>query len=215
MWRVVKSRGGDTWDCVVISDDWQGMAKVFGGEEIRRAVSSAAMWQEIASEHDSWWNARKIGEIVHYHNGFGQYVRGRIVWDVSEEFPNGRNAMIPTELVGNWRPYDLPHFNAAGNLVESHYVRKIREAETMQPNYSNMVEAVGVREGKGEDPRGKPAIDLTPPETDAGQQETARLFELRQNVIAMLTVSVSADKYGEALRKALQDARDLLVNANL
>lgn len=218
MWRVVKPRGNDTWECIVAEDsvDWAGTRKVFGGEEIRRAVASMQMWENIASEHDSWWNSRKIGEIVHYHNGFGQYVRGRIVWEVTEECPAGRNAMVPTELVGNWRDYDLPRIDAGGNLHESYHVRQIREGKAMQPNYTNMVEAVGVREGKGEDPRGKPAIDLTPPQPDQEQTEAARLMAIRQQVLAALAVEPDPERpYSEVLRAALIEAQGIAARADI
>lgn len=216
LWRVEKPRGRNTWECIVTeSEDYHGSRKVFGGEEIMAAVAMQTMWDNMHDEHLAWWNARKIGEIVHYHNGFGQYVRGRIVWEVTPECPDGRNVMVSTGLVGNWRDYDLPRIDAAGNLQESHYVREIREARTMQPNYSNMVEAVGVREGKGDDPRGKPAIDLTPPKANAEQTEAARLSEICEQVLSSLNVADDTRPHSEVLREALIKARDMLNRADL
>src|SRR4051812_4406383 len=73
LWRVEKARGGNTWECVVTPEsEWAGTRKVFGGEEILRSQQASAFWNEMHDTHDGWWAARKIGEIVHYHNGFGQ-----------------------------------------------------------------------------------------------------------------------------------------------
>jgi hypothetical protein len=211
LWEVVKARGGNAWDCVIKSDDYSGTKKVFGTEEILRALETAKMWDNIASEHDTWWNSQEVGATVHYHNGFGQYVRGVIV----EE--NGEKKMRCTALVGNWQDYDLPRIDAAGNLHLSHYVRRIVEGdgETMQPNYSNMVEAVGVREGKGEDPRGKPAIDLTLPQASGEQAEAARLMAIREQVMSLLQVEQDERPFSETLRAALVMARNLLKQSKL
>lgn len=221
LWRVVKKRGGDTWECVVTDDspDYAGTRKVFGGEEIRRAVASAAMWDDMANDHVSWWQSRKIGETVHYDNGFGQYVRGRIVWEVTEQAPEGHNVMVPEALVGNWRSHDLPHYNAAGYLVESYHVRQIRDGKTMQPNYSNMVEARGVRPGKGEDPRGREAIDLTPPAITDEQTEAGRLSTILAETLAILNAPSAhgdgAPPYSAQVRAKLIQARNALNAAKL
>ena len=214
LWRVVKHRGGDTWDCIVTDEslDYAGTHKVFGGEEIRRAKASEAMWNNLHNEHDSWWHARKIGETVHYSNGFGQFVRGRIIHEISEEFPDGRNVMVCEALVGKWRAHELPHYDAAGQLQEGTYARYIREGgHTMQPNFSNMVEAVGVRDGE-EDPLGMPAINLTSPTPTAEQAEAARLMAIRKEVLTALNLGdYDRDRpFSEVLQAALEQARTLL-----
>lgn len=213
-WEVTKARGATAWECTVTAEslDWSGSRKVFGTEEIRSAIATLNMWNEIASDHDKWWAARKTGETVHYRNGFGQFVRGRIVFVVTDEYPNGRNVMLPTALVGKWQAHDLPHYDAAGNLREGHFAKKINETgETMQPNYSNMVEVVGVRDNDT-DPRGQPALDITRPQRNAEQVEAARLEAIKRHVLAALNDvrHVPDQPYSETLRNALKLARNVL-----
>ncbi len=208
-WQVVKARGGDTWEAVVISDDWTGTRKVFGGEEIRNAINSQGFWEDMANSHEGWWNAQTIGATVHYHSGFGNFVRGVIV---TEE---GEKKMRATALVGNWKPYDLPRVDAAGNLIEGYHVRQIRDSATMQPNFSNMVEAVGVRDGET-DPRGRLAIDLTPPTATAEQETAKRLNAYREQLLALMAVEHDPDRpFSDTLREALRIARNLLNDAIL
>jgi hypothetical protein len=140
------------------------------------------------SDHGRWWAARKLGEIVHYSNGFGEFVRGEIV-DYK-----GEKMMRPIALVGNWKAHDLPRIGSDGNLHEGHHVTTIRKGEPYRPNFSNMFEAGRVQGAK--DPRGEPAIDLTPPKPNAEQVELKRLNDIRDKVIAALN--------GDGLFKAVE-----------
>lgn len=149
------------------------------------------------SDHGGWWAARKIGETVHYNNGFGQFVRG-VIMEV-----DGEKKMRSTALVGTWGAHDLPRIGPDGNLQEGYHVQKVREGEVMQPNFSNMVEHAGVDNGV-KDPRGEPAIDLTRPTPDADQIELKRLYDLRQSVMNALT--------GDGLFKSLE-VRERLIAA--
>jgi len=213
IWRVVKARGGKSWDCVIdADDDYGGVKKVFGSEEILSAAAMHEMWSDMADEHAVWWKTQEVGATVHYNNGFGSYVRGVIVIEDDEK------KMRPTALVGKWAKHDLPRLDAAGNLHEGYHVRSIRDGETMQPNYSNMVEAVGMRERDVAngfiDPRGQPAIDLTPPQLTVEQTEAARLAAIIETVQVLLNVEQHQQHptrpYSETLRAALISARAVL-----
>ena len=204
VWKVTKHRGGNSYDCVVVSDDWTGTKKVFGGEEILAAKRSQEFYQEMADEHDTFWNNQTVGATVHYHNGFGSFVRGVIVVE------DGEKKMRPTALVGKWAAYDLPRIDAAGNFQESYHARQIREGTLMQPNYSNMVEAVGVRDGET-DPRGQPEIDLAVPNRTPEQVEAHRLDMIHDQVLTFLQISDGDERpYSERVREALANARTFL-----
>lgn len=207
-WVVCKARGSDTWDCQIAEDspDYHGTRKVFGGEEIRRSIASQVRFANMASDHEIWWNSQELGATVHYNNGFGQFVRGVIVLD------KGDKKMRSTGLVGTWHPHDLPRVDATGNLIEGYHVRQIREGAIMQPNYSNMVEAVGIREGREVDPRGGEAIDITRPELTDEEKEAKRLNAIREQVLDSLQGLRQGDEpFSETLRAALQQAQKFLV----
>jgi hypothetical protein len=199
---------GDAWESRDVSflTKAEIVSRLIQGEKVAKLFGTDA-----ESDHGRWWAARKIGEIVHYSDGFGQFIRGEIIEH------EGKKKMRPTALVGNWKAHDLPRIGADGNLHESYHVKEIREGKPMQPNFSNMVEAVGIsandKRNGVQDPRGQPAIDLTPPKPDANQIEAKRLSDLRAKVMSALNnegLFQSLD-----LRDSLLAARKILANADL
>ena len=51
----------------------------FPKAEIIRMAKQARSREALFKRAVDWWEQRKLGEIVHYHNSFGQFVRGEIV----------------------------------------------------------------------------------------------------------------------------------------
>jgi len=139
-----------------------GDAWTVGGETIRGFRLKDAQAQV---ERDRKWRAHEVahktatekfyeknlGKMVHYHDGFGQFIRCEVVRveeDV-EGFPaikKGELCMKETELVGKWRDYDLHS--------DSFHVRKCGEGRLMQPNLSNVYEFSKDLQKKHADPRG-------------------------------------------------------------
>lgn len=222
LWRVVRERGGDTWDCVVDAEnpDWAGTKKVFGGEEIRRSIAASAFWDSLADRSADFWGNLKEGQTVHYHNAFGQYIRGVAVRGES----HGRPAMVmrPTALVGAWREYDLPRWSDAGFSSQGcHSVRMIASGETMQPNSGSMWESPEFSRPLGDaariDPTALDPIDLSLPEPTPEQAEAARLLA----IVEALRVAVShkdgqrvAD-FSEEYRNRIMEAARILSTAQL
>lgn len=200
-WKVIKARGNDTWDCAVAEDslDWAGTKKVFGGEEIRASIAHDKMWSNLVKAGDDWWASRKVGEVVHYHYGFGQWVRGVIVKDGKEM------KMRPSALVGAWKNFDLPRFNRYGELVENYHAKKIAAGELMQPNDSNMFEGSFTRRD-GIDPSTLPELSLEP--TGEFDPELARLHKLHKEVVAAL--GDYAYDTAEEIRARIEVAKTLL-----
>ncbi len=177
-WIVRKPRGNRTWECEVISDDWTGNKKVFGTEEIELALQMDRMYKRSVSEHEDWWNNQPVDSIVHYHNGFGNYVRGVIVND------NGVHKMKSTALVGAWRPYDLPSRDSDGTIQYGHHACGIVTGDLFQPNYTNMFEYRKTSQSPfPQDPTTWEAIDLSVPEATPEEKEKYRLEQIRQNII--------------------------------
>jgi len=213
LWRVVKQRGEDTWDCVVDANepDWAGTRKVFGGEEIRRCIAAEAMWNRFALRNADFWDSVKEGDTVHYHNAFGQFVRGEVVRD----FRDGKRtlAMRPTALVGAWKDFDLPRWYDSGTYSEGCYnVRQIAEGNTMQPNSSCMWESPDFSRPNGPaadiDPTVLEPIDLTPPEPTEAQAEAARLL----GILESIRVAVS-HKDGKQVTDFVEEYRERILEA--
>lgn len=155
---VIEKRTGDVWNCKVLQDmDWAGLERVYTTAQIEAAKARDASWRRSANDHDTWWGSRTVGEVVHYSNGFRQFVRGVIVET------EGKLQMVPTALVGEWRTFDLPYYRKDGEIDFKHYPRAINEKTPMQPNCSNMYEYPGSQSSRERfDPTDMLAIDLTP-----------------------------------------------------
>lgn len=184
LWRVTKSRGAGTWDCIVDKSepDWAGTRKVFGTEEIQRSLGMADFWESIQNGHRDFWKSRRPGETVHYHDSFGRYVRGVVV-DGKDKDGRPARVMKPTALIGNWDGWDLPRWSDAGFYRDGGYhVQKIREGETLQPSSGSMWESPDFSRPRGEagsiDPTVLEPIDLAPPAPTPEQAEAARLLEV-------------------------------------
>lgn len=194
IFTVVEKRGDNTYQCEIKAHpehgtqiDWLGTKKVFGGEEITRAIATSKLWDDFAKSADDFWRSCKVGEIVHYHNGFGQYVRGEIVR------VDGENKMKPIALVGNWT-HDLPKRRIDGTVGYSYHVKKIRFPDSdspMRPSDSTMWESKNFSKPFGPnrnfDPTTAPALDLSDPAPLVGDAaEFARYEKLRMKLTGIL-----------------------------
>lgn len=179
-WKVVGSRGKGVWDCEVVSEDWNGRKKVFSTEEINGERGMDDVFENLNSEHDQFWNSRKVGEVLHYHNGFGQYVRGVVV------MKDGKTALCPTALVGNWKVHDLPRRLENGETRSTHHAERIAEKDAWQPSHTNTFESPAFGR-QTEDPRDMPEIDITIPPATPEQEELLRLAAIRARAREVLT----------------------------
>jgi hypothetical protein len=116
-----------------------------------------------------WWDSQPLGKIVHYHNGFNCYLRGRVVAGA------GQKHMLPFALVGRWGATDIPRREVDGTIHLPYYARKIHERAPTRPHYSNMWEAVGHTWASLNriDPTDLPEIDLSVPDMTPSQQRRA------------------------------------------
>lgn len=208
LFTVVAKRGADTYDCEVKAHpehgtmiDWLGTKKVFGGEEIRHKIATAKMYGRLAKEADDFWASRKVGEIVHYHNGFGQYVRGEIV-RVGDQMK-----MKPIALVGNWT-HDLPKRASDGQVIYSYHVKRIRFPDTdspFQPNDGNMWESKTFSKPMGPyanfNPTTAPALDISDPAPLEGEAAAQATYEYMRMQI------------GRILSEGYNDPKEALITA--
>jgi hypothetical protein len=89
--------------------------------DIRDVVERNRAWKRRIDEVEAWWAAQPLGLILHYHNGFGQYVRCEVAdgeWHSLDGKQEGR-ALQPIALIGNWAERDLePTAYHAKKIVE-------------------------------------------------------------------------------------------------
>lgn len=169
-YRVERARGRGTYDCVIVSPDYKGETKVFGAEEIRRAIAWEKALDNTMSKIDAWYDKIPLGAIVHYDNGFGQYVRCRVVMGTTvHSAGKSVKCLLPIALVGNWYKNDLPHRRLTGELVKGYHAERIEKGEMFRPSTVYEVNP------HGPDPKNMPALDLTVPEATPEQVERMRL----------------------------------------
>lgn len=180
LWRVIRKSGPESYVCRVENEkividgeeydsDWAGTEKAFLATDILRSIGMDKLFDGMRNEHDDYFKSLKPGQTVHYHNGFGNYVRCTVV------VKDGANVLKPFALVGAWRSHDLPRRLQDGSLSYAHYPKMIADGETFTPNYSNIYETGKVE--KQPDPRNMPVIDLTVPDMTPEAAATAELWQ--------------------------------------
>jgi hypothetical protein len=154
------------------------------------------------TSNDNWWRERKIGETIHYHNGFDCWVRGVVVDD------QGEKKMRPTQLVGAWRQHDLWTRLSDGSIRLGYYAQMIADQTLFTPNASNMFENHWNQ--PGDDPTSMEPIDIAPPDMTEAEANLAQLMRVRQDVLDALNPSLPSDK-----RLAAAIMKDALIAARL
>jgi len=168
-WEVIGERGADTYNCRITDcPDYKGTRKVFGGEEIRASIKMSQFWDKTANDSKNFYKGLQTGAIVHYSNGFGQFVRCEV---------NRHKELIPVALVGDWREYDLPKRRANGEVNYPYHVQKILEKAPYTPHASNIYEYSESLQRQHAHPKNLKPIDLTIPELTPGEIETANLWK--------------------------------------
>lgn len=150
--------------------DRLGTVRTFSNEYVAAHVARRPTWLAML-EADKWLQAREVGDIVHYANGVGSFVRCEIVIGTPENVggiePNeniGQKILQPVALVGSWGERQLPHFGADGSLQTGYHASKvINQNGAWIPSMSCVYEAPSCApQLKQTDPRQMEALDLTP-----------------------------------------------------
>lgn len=139
--------------------------------DVRQHVEASKAMQAIFQGNQDWWDAQALGTVVHYDNGFGQFVRGVIVDD------GGERKMQPTALVGHvitadtpvedirehggWRDHEVARRTAYGDVDYGYHAKHVLTRESMRPHPGNIVESPDYSGSKlGVDPREMEPIDF-------------------------------------------------------
>ena len=181
---VVKSSLGGAWLCEVVDEPYEYDGKVYEGDftrteksflsrEILASVNYENIFKNIRNDHDRFYASLDEGDIVHYNNGFKNFVRCEVVFDADEQ----KNQLKPIALVGEWSNHDLPERRANGEIYNGYHAQKIIDGGTFEPNVTCIFEAgtkgfVNNNRNHG-DPRSLPPIDLSVPAMNMWEQHEA------------------------------------------
>jgi hypothetical protein len=193
LWEVIAIDGEYATCQIDLGDlDYGGTVKAFLVDEIQRILAFSDSWNNLFDENDARWDATEIGDVLHYHNAFGAFVRG-----VVGLTPEGDKGLVPTDLVsvarkGNddgswgWKPYDLVTWMADGTISEGYHVRKINEGTAWRPGVGTIFEWSEREQRDWDDPRLAEPESLEAPERDAATIRQQQRVHAAGVVIAML-----------------------------
>jgi len=203
LWEVIARRGNGVWECKIVNEpitlddgrvidsDWVGKVDVFDSKHILACVNSERFFKKLKEDSDNWFETLKEGDTYHYCNGFGQYVRCKVVTESKEK------KFQPIALVGKWKGYDLPHRSETGEVRYGYHAQKIVDGKgAWQPSTTCVYEhpdATGYH--KGDDPRKMEEISLEVPEMTSQEKEDAELAK----TILWVHVTLTSHKPREAI----------------
>jgi len=184
LWRVTRI-DGDTAHCVVVNEPWKhnghtyasdfaGRRQPFYVSDVASRIAQAQAWERVMQENDEFFDGLELGQVVHYHNGFGEFVRCMVVeYDYDfrtgpSEYTAGQKVLLPIALVGNWNPRDLPHEirQADGSVYESvpyHAKKVLTMSGAWRPSAGCVFESPSFKGNPRfqEDPSTMEPLDLT------------------------------------------------------
>lgn len=168
--KAKQGRGG--YRCVVVNvpieidgkkydGEFAGEVRLFTTAQIEDAIANEEYYAKMRADHAAFYAGLEVGAIVHYHYGFGQFVRCEVVAlteptriGLTEEYPAGTKVLRMKALVGPWREREL----RASEL----YPRWVSEGNLMCPNLTNVYESPRYSTKPGElDPRTAPECVIT------------------------------------------------------
>jgi hypothetical protein len=246
LWKVTKRLARDTFEAVSQDDpieingqiykgDYAGVVKAFRGADIRSSLQFERTWEKIGKEGEAKASTLRVGQIVHYDNGFAQFVRCEVVK------AGPKPELKPIGLIGNWQQNDLAVRNPDGSIRRGTYAAFIagdRDSlfghgeKTMSPAGSNIWELKDAEQKTWSmrgcrpptptqtvnfpryeapfDPAREPLLSLDLPDMTEDEAEAARLHQLRRALIERLndeTITRSKDPrvVFSALRGAQHD----------
>lgn len=146
LWEVKGSRGRGVFECEVVNEpveidgktydsDFAGRVDVFTREYIEAVLTWEEHAKRIERKHEGFYEGLDDGQVVHYHDGFGAYVRCHVVRAEEDVkgiagIKKGERCLRKVALVGNWR-----HLGS-----HSYHVKGVEEGRLFKPNASNIWE---------------------------------------------------------------------------
>jgi hypothetical protein len=178
LWKVIKKKSGDVYLCEIVNEpveydgkvfdgDYAGTQKVFLAQEVERSINFERVFDKIRQNHDEYYDSLVEGQIVHYHNGFGEYVRCRV---------NQDNKLVPFALVGNWRSHDLPKYLPDGTVYLPYRCKQIASQTPFKPNASNIFEYPEFSDKNKFDPTNAPEVNISVPEQTDEEKRVSNLW---------------------------------------
>lgn len=159
---------------------------------------------------DDFWDTVPLGSVLHYHDGFNNFIRGIVVER------KGRNAsgdspsrgLRPVAMVGAWFAHELPRRDRNGEIKYPYHAAKIVNPtpdSIFTPSPSCIYESEECTR-QLPDPREMPPIDLSVPDMTPEEEENAAKFRLIQCISNICANDI--DDYDFILNKMVETLRE-------
>ena len=126
-------------------------------------------WEKMLETHDddgkAFLKSLKVGDIVHYHNAFNQFLRLQVTKAGVKPY------LKAIAMVGDWRKHDLPYRDEFGDTHYGYHTDFIRTGKSYECNPSNFYEHSDRKDMK--DPRHMVPLNITIPPRTAQEQASA------------------------------------------
>lgn len=222
LWQVMEKHGTRAWICEVVNEpitvngktypgDYAGTRKAFLTNEILSSVNWENSIQNSMDENDRYYRNLKVGETLHYHDGFDRFVRCVVV--VHE----GKQKLKRVALVGDWKLPDLPKRRYNGDIDFGYHAERVLKGELFDPHYSNIYESPGFTRKDVHDPRSMKPVKLDVPPMTPEHQVAASYWKILERIREFTDPSTVAENMNifdsaaplAALRKIKQMVQDI------
>ncbi len=186
LFRVIRKLPDGIYECVSEGDEYAGTERYFSTAQLRDKLKWEQSMGRLFKRQDDYWSTRRVGEVLHYCNGFGQFIRGE-VRKIDGEFK-----LMPIAMVGEWKGFhDLPRRRPDGEIHYGLHAKKIidgDESGAWQPNEGCVYESPTCSSSysHGVDPRTLPALDLSVPLMTPEEEAIANLEQRINRIRAVL-----------------------------
>lgn len=155
-----------------------------------------------------FWLKTPIGSVIHYDNGFNEYVRGIVVRHQEDSSGKGLRAIA---LVGNWTKLYERRIDGSIHFC-NHAARVLRQEpnDVFTPHESCIFEyrlTNGLLRSGSIDPRPLPPVDLTVPELTEEQKWVAERAKIVDSVRVLISNLCCSP---ETIEKGLKEIGELL-----
>ena len=201
---VIGKQGTRGYRCKVTSNgEYKGEIRLFTSLEVTQKIILEAFFETRATETADFFAGLKVGDVVHYNNGFGCFVRCKVV------LKDGQKVLSPIALVGNWSGRDLPYRRDNGSVYLPYHAQKVLNGGgEWQPSDTAVYESPNYHKthSRDPDPRNLPAINLTLPEPTPEEARTQALNKAIEAVAEMAKTGESPEATLLMLRSQIDRA---------
>jgi hypothetical protein len=181
---------------------------VFTGADLRAKARMAAFFSQAREDEQAARDALSVGQIVHYHDSFGRYLRCEVVLD-----DDGEKAYKPLAMVGDWGDHDTRGRVMYDATISYPYdAQKVMQAKVFKGRADSVYESDAFNDTRGGDvdPRSLDPIEIVTPDITPEDEAFAAVYKAIRQAENLLTGEDTRDQSkaqrADAARLALADA---------